>query len=218
MSRRYDLFSSKKEQDSINIQNRKERLIEILLIITGFLFAGFGNIINGNQSITPGHSLLLGTSIFLFITLAIIIYVSPLLSKERESGLYTIFSISFTIMLFLFFFAYGILNQDYMIGYNFFLISFFAVLILLGLDNKFRDSAENSTKKQFVLEIILPFSLLAAGTLCTILLYKHLITAVLFIAVLATYKVRKENKQNYASIMASIILYTVAFVLLFIQT
>lgn len=217
MSRCYDLFLSKKEQESINMQNKKERLIEILLIITGFLFAGFGNIINGNQDITSGHNVLLGTSIFVFITLAIVIYVTPLLKAEIESFLYTAFSISFTIMLFLFFFAYGFLNQEYMISYNFIVISFFSGLILLGLDDKFRNSAESSTTKHLILEGIVPFILLTIGTLCTIPLCQPIITAFLFIAILLIGKIRKKTEENYARIVASYIFLIVTFILLFIQ-
>ncbi|WP_288070388.1 hypothetical protein [Methanolobus sp.] len=141
--RRY-ITPPQEEKESEERINKRNRLTDVLLIVTGFLFAGFSNIFTGTKDTISNHDLLLGFSIFTFLFSAISMYVSSVITKKAEDKGNIMFAISFTLMIVLFFIPYGILSNAsiWYSTYNFLLISLFSGILLLAYDDKFREEID----------------------------------------------------------------------------
>jgi hypothetical protein len=108
-------MSSQLPIESINDQEdkikKRDRLIEILLILTGFIFSGTSSILVIDE-INEYQRMLFAVSICILIIASAIMYISPILIKSITISTNYLVSLSFTLMTFLFFSFIGIIDID----------------------------------------------------------------------------------------------------------
>lgn len=137
MRSRYLLHKSEVLQNEKKKRKEKEekkiKLVEVLLILTGFIFAGFLNL--DLESTNTILNLFFGSTILIFIISAISIFSDYILDEKEEDKIETYMntSISFPFMLIIFFVHSKVLITSSLMGAKLALIPILASTVLYYL-------------------------------------------------------------------------------------
>lgn len=193
-------------------ETKRHRLIEILLILTGFIFAGISSILTDN--VTDLNETVLGAAMLVFMFSSVSMYICPLIIKKISSSTNFLISSSFTLIFTLFFAQVGIVRGSILFLIVWFpLTSLLTALLLLSLDDTFEskvtkvlDKCNSITDRTFLYYILVPSLIPLIGVLlsrineqsvCMLIAFFIIISLIAFLEIMN--KLKSKNEEEYVA-------------------